>query len=156
MVKGSDKQIGDFFGDKEIAFGQLRVTLFKHEKSLPDGCALASGQSLQKILILPNGFPKQPESDFLSTSLTKHHKASHPHLINVDVQQLPAYIVPLVVEVEKGPVVPEHVYLLQPIYPHIYLRLFSISMLSIEESGSRVSMYSSYLYFSSRIRETKW
>ena len=46
MVKGSDKQIGDFFGDKEIAFGQLRVALFKHEKSLPDGCTLTGGQSL--------------------------------------------------------------------------------------------------------------
>ena len=154
-VKQSNKQIGNFGNNKEIALGQLIITLLKHEESLPDRCSLTTGQGLKHVLILPDSLTQQLKSNFLSTSPTKHHKATHPHLINVDVQQLPAYMVSLVVKIEKCSIVSQHVDLLQSILLSSYLRLFWISMLSIEDSGNKLNLYSNSLYFSSRIRDTK-
>jgi len=111
----SDKQVGDFLDDKDFAFAETLITLFKHEKSLPDDSSFCLSQRLENIFILTNSFPQQPESDLLSTSLTKHHKATHPHLINVDVQQLPTYVVSLVVKIKEGSVVSQHVNLFQSI-----------------------------------------
>lgn len=82
----SNKQVCNLFNNKKVALGQFLIALLEHKKSLPHDCTLPTSQSLNNIFIFPDRLSQQTESNFLSTSFTKHHDTSHSHFVNVDVQ----------------------------------------------------------------------
>lgn len=82
----SAEQIGDFFGNEEIAFAQFLKALFKHKKSLPNNSTLSNSQCFQHILVLTHSLAQQVESHTLATGLAEHEHATHPDLIDIDIE----------------------------------------------------------------------
>lgn len=118
----SYKQVGNFFGDKKIALGQFLKALLEHKIPLPHDCTFPASQSLNHIFVFPDSLPQQTESDFLTTSFTKHHYASHSHLIDVNVQQLSWNLVSCIVKIKESSVITKHQDFFKPMISHILLQ----------------------------------